>query len=191
MLIDISILDTKDYSIEHIEDSQENAFLISDFEAGNNAGGLEIYLKQHSLEDEKQNESRTYLIKDKLSGELSGYFSLRTGLITIQAKNERFNTIPAIELSNFAMNKKYRDSHPDVQKLGSYIFDNFIIPLVRILAKFVGIKALYIYALPEERLIEHYKTMGFSRLLPKQERFVQKHVKPQYDEGCIFMYQLL
>ena len=26
---------------------------------------------------------------------------------------------------------------------------------------------------------------------PKQEKFVQRHVKPKYDEGCVFMYQVL
>ena len=39
--------------------------------------------------------------------------------------------------------------------------------------------------------IEHYKRMGFSRLPENQEKFVQHHVKPKYDEGCIFMYQTL
>ncbi|WP_295058143.1 hypothetical protein [uncultured Fibrobacter sp.] len=48
-----------------------------------------------------------------------------------------------------------------------------------------------IYALPEEKLIEHYHTMGFSRLPEHQEKFVQRHVKPKYDEGCIFMYQVI
>lgn len=48
-----------------------------------------------------------------------------------------------------------------------------------------------IYALPEERLMNHYKKMGFSRLPEAQEKFVQNHVKPKYDEDCIFMYQPL
>lgn len=185
------MFDTKDYSISHIEDSPENLQLILNFEAGNDAEGLALYLKKQSVEDERQNESRTYLLKDKMTEELAGYFSLRTGLITIKAQNESFNTIPAVELANFAINQKYRDSHPDVLKLGSYAFENFILPLVRFSAEFVGVKALYIYALPKEKLIEHYKTMGFSRLLPKQEKFVQNHIKPKYDEGCIFMYQIL
>ncbi len=33
--------------------------------------------------------------------------------------------------------------------------------------------------------------MGFSRLPEHQEKFVQRHVKPKYDEGCIFMYQVI
>ena len=59
------------------------------------------------------------------------------------------------------------------------------------LAKYVGVNSLYIYALPETRLIEYYKKLGFTRLPKKQEQFVQYHVKPQYDEGCVFMYQTL
>ena len=30
-----------------------------------------------------------------------------------------------------------------------------------------------------------------SVLKKEQEKFVQNHVKPKYDEGCIFMYQPL
>jgi hypothetical protein len=56
---------------------------------------------------------------------------------------------------------------------------------------YIGVNALYIYALPEEKLIDHYQTMGFERLLERQEKFVQRHVKPEYDEGCIFMYQTI
>ncbi len=55
----------------------------------------------------------------------------------------------------------------------------------------LGIKALYIYALPEDKLIEHYKKLGFQRLSKKEEQFVHSHVKPKYDDGCIFMYQML
>ena len=98
------------------------------------AAGLEYYLKNQSVEDEENNCSRTYLIKDILTAELVAYFSLKTSV-------------------------------------------------------YVGVNAVYIYALPEERLINHYRTMGFERLPEQQEKFVQCHVKPKYDEGCIFMYQ--
>lgn len=88
----------------------------------------------------------------------------------MQVHQEDFDSFPAIELSNFAVNKAYKDNHPDITKLGTYIFINFILPLSRCLAKYVGLKVLFIYALPEEKLISHYKTMGFSRLPQKQEK---------------------
>ena len=48
---------------------------------------------------------------------------------------------------------------------------------------------LKIYALPENELIRHYETFGFSRLSEKDEKFVHSHVKSAYDKDCIFMYQ--
>lgn len=191
MIVEFSILDTAMYSLEHINDSSENAMLIKQFETNENSPGLEYYLKDIALYDETHNLSRTYLVKDKTTQELAGYFSLRTGLITRQVKDDRFDSIPAIELANFAVNSDYKKNHSDIKLLGFYIFKNFIIPLTECLGKYLGIHALYIYALPNERLIEHYGKMGFSRLPPEQEQFVQFHVKPKYDEGCIFMYQVL
>jgi len=191
MIVEFSVYDTKDFSVEHLLDSDENLKLIKNFEAGNNAHGLEYYLKYQAATDEEDNNSRTYLVKDILTGELAGYFSIRTGLITIQVTENDFDSFPAIELANFAVNKKYRDSHPNVSELGFYIFRKFIQPLINCLAKYVGVSAIYIYALPEEKLMKHYKKMGFSRLPPEPEKFLQNHVKPKYDKDCIFMYQIL
>lgn len=185
-------LDMEEFSLEHLLDSEKNLELIEKFSALNNAMGLENYLKYSAIDDEKRNYGRTYLVKDKSTGEIVCYFSLRTGLITMQTLDSSggmFDTIPAIELSNFAVNLSYRKSHPVAPKFGFMVFEDFIFPLVRELAKYVGVNALYIYALPNERLIGYYKTMGFNRLSPEDERFVQKHVKPEYDEGCVFMYQ--
>ncbi|MBQ6781952.1 MAG: hypothetical protein IJP62_12115 [Treponema sp.] len=191
MITEFSVFDTKYFSVEHLFDSDENAGLIADFEAGNDAFGLENYLKFQSAQDEESNNSRTYLVKDILTGDLVGYFSLRTGLITIQVQGDGFDSFPAIELANFAVNKKYKDEHPDYVRLGAYIFNNFVFPIVNCLAKYVGVNSLYIYALPENKLLSYYEKLGFTRLPEEQEKFVQRHVKPKYDEGCVFMYQTL
>ena len=74
---------------------------------------------------------------------------------------------------------------------GAYFFKRFILPLAQFVSEYVGVSTLYIYALPEDKLMNHYKKLGFSRLPEEQEKFVQNHVKPKYDEGCIFMYQPL
>ena len=189
MIVEFSVVDTKDYTIEHLFDSPENQDLIANFEATNDAAGLEGYLKYQSVEDEENNCSRTYLVKDALSAELAAYFSLRTGLITIQVQDDSFDSVPGIELANFAINKRYKDSHPETSGLGFYVFKKFILPIVQRMSVYVGANSLYIFALPEERLIKHYGDMGFYRLPESQEKFVQCHVKPKYDEGCIFMYQ--
>lgn len=189
MLAEFSVFDTASYSIEHLFDSEENENLILGFTVPNNAMGLESYLKNVAADDENANLARTYLVKDKQTGELACYFSLRTGLITMQVADDAFDSIPAIELANFAVNDEYRQKHTEARSIGRYSFEKFVLPIVRCMARYVGVNALYIYALPNDRLIGYYTLMGFSRLPEHQEKFVQMHVKPKYDEGCIFMYQ--
>lgn len=191
MIVEFSILDTEDFTIEHIFDSSENEKLISEFSALNGAEGLENYLKNQASSDEENLYARTYLIKDSVTGELAAYFSLRSGLITVQAYHETFDTIPAVELSNFAVNKNYRNNHPETSMFGAFILKKFILPLAQMMSQYIGTSSLYIYALPDEKLIEHYTKLGFTRLSKKQEKFVQNHVKPKYDEGCVFMFQNL
>ncbi len=191
MIVEFSVLDTDDFSIEHIFDSPENKSLIADFCALNGAEGLENYLKNQSASDEKDLNARTYLVKDKVSGELAAYFTLRSGLITIQVFHESFDTIPAIELSNLAINGEYREKHKDKKRLSFVFLRTFIIPICQTMSKYIGLASLYIYALPDEKLIEHYTKLGFTRLPKKQEKFVQNHIKPKYDEDCVFMFQNL
>ncbi len=174
MLVNEKKFDAPAYSVEHLFDVPNYKRLIEDFTAGNDAAGLESYLKFAATGDE-----------------LACYFSLRTGLITIQVAGDDFDSLPAIELSNFAVNDAYRKKHKETKKLGVHIFDVFILPIARFMAQYIGANSLYIYALPFNKLIEHYATMGFSMLPEDQEKFVQSHVKPKYDAGCRFMYQTL
>ena len=190
MIVEFSVLDTPTFSVEHLFDTPNNQALINDFKVSNDALGQEIYLKNQSVDDENNKMSRTYLVKDKVTDEF-GYFSIKTGLITLPVYNDSFESIPAIELANFAVNNAYRQNHPGIKRIGYYIFRSFIRPLAESISKLIGVNALYIYALPQDKLIDHYKTMGFSRLPENQESFVQSHVKPKYDEGCVFMYQTL
>ena len=185
-------LETELFYYEHLFDSSDNLNLIQNFYVSNSSGvGLERYIKELAESDEKDGSARTYLVKDKFTREIVAYFSLKTGLFTIDAGNGYFYSISAVELSNFAVNSSYRQNHPNAKNLGSTVFAEFVLPLVKYLRTFVGIQAIYIYALPKDKLIEHYKTMGFNRLDPEDEKFVHQHVKPKYDDGCIFMYQLL
>ena len=191
MLAEFTVFDTEKLSVEHLFDSPKNEKLISSFTVGKNAYGLESYLKNLAADDERNNFARTYLVKDKSSGELACYFSLRTGLITLQTKDDKFATVPAIELSNFATNDTYRKNHSEVTKLGVNVFEKFILPIAQNFSRYVGANSLCIYALPNDRLMDYYKNLGFTRLPAEQEKFVQVHVKPEYDEDCIFMYQTL
>ena len=102
MLVPPLLLETKDFVVEHLDDSPENLQLIAAFTSSNNAMGLELYLKYQAINDEDNGQSRTYLVKDALTRELACYFSLRTCLIPYQLADRRIN-LSAIELANFAV----------------------------------------------------------------------------------------
>lgn len=179
---------------EHLFDNPNNLEQIKNFAIRERSGfGLELYLKETAAFDEEHLLNSTYLVKDKKSHDIVGYFSLKTGLFTVESPTIEgyFDTIPSVELSNFAVNALYRANHPEVKQIGEILFKSFILPTVQHIQNFVAVKALYIYALPEDKLISHYQKLGFSRLDDEEEKFVHSHVKPKYDADCIFMYQIL
>ena len=177
---------------QHLFDSETNLSAIQDFSIIQQSGkGLELYLKNSAATEEGFSSARTYVVKSIETDELAAYFTLKSGLFTISASDDYFHTIPSVELANFAVNSTFRQKYPQIERIGKTVFTDFILPIVDSARSIIGIQALYIYALPEEHLIEHYKTMGFRRLSTEKEQFVHSHVKPKYDDGCIFMYQML
>lgn len=180
---------------QHILDSPNVIQEISDFKINIKTGyGLEYYLKYNAITDEHNNLSKTYFVKDCVTNEVVGYFSLRTGMVSVNEKktlffHSTFDTYPAIELANFAVNDVYKENHPDVNYLGEIIFKNFILPLIQYLSKYVGINIVMIYALPQPKLINFYESLGFYRLPKKTERQIHNRMKPTYDQNCIFMFQ--
>lgn len=184
-MINLESLNDEIFYIEHLS-SEEN---IKGFTVNNSKGkGLELYFRKYAINDENENIARTYVIKDNITREIVAYFTLRSGLITVsRGLFKGFDAITGIELANFAVNDNYRTAHDVIPKLGSYVFFTFILPLVKEISNYVGAMLLYIYALPEDKLMAHYETMGFSRTSEKMERFVYRHVKPAYDKDCIFM----
>ena len=169
---------------------------LSDFSVRYNAGqGLVQYLYGFAEKDEADNVMRTYIVRDNKTNELVGYFSLKAGMISVnETKNgdiDKFDTMPGVELANFAANDTYIRKYKALKGCGRIIFDLLIVPTIEEVARKIGIKLIYIFALPIDSLIERYRDYGFKRLPSKQEDELHKRLKPNYDESCIFMYQEL
>lgn len=185
------------FKYEHLIANPQNLEEIKAFFVSKPTGkGLERYLKSMAELEEYSRSNRTYLVRDKETNEIAAYFSLRTGSFTLKEPEQSDDdaskyTVPSVELSNFAVNSAYREKHPEIKRIGEQVFSRFIIPTVNYGAELFGVQALHIYALPEDELLEHYATFGFSRLPPEMEEYIHKHLKPDYDSKCIFMYQLL
>lgn len=156
--------------------------------------GLVNYLLM-AFPEEDSGTMRTYVARDNFSSELVGYFSLKAGLISINEVHTEcettFDTIPGVEVANFAINNAYLQKHKEMHGTGLIIFNDFIVPTIEEAAKSIGVKIIYIFALPFERLFKRYGEYGFLRLYSASENELHKRLKPNYDENCIFMFQQL
>jgi len=190
------ILNNDIFYCMHLFDVENYDNIIRDFRVEKRTGsGLVTYLKRYAEKEEKEHLARTYLVFDCKTKELVAYFTLKAGGIAVNEKrvlfSSSFDSIAGVELSNFAVNHAYKETHPEFHGIGYILIADFVIPLVKRAAKIVGIKVLYIFSLPYDNLINYYKTLDFVRLPKKQEKSIHRRIKPRYDKRCIFMYQNL
>ncbi len=199
----------------HIGDSEKDQEDIMNFCSRDEKGaGLVEYIQHMAFVDENDGTMRTYIVRDNTSSEMVGYFSLKAGLISynehdVVVRDKKsgesivdsktgvvmmrpvFDTIPGVELANFAVNQAYIRRHPDMKGVGGIIFERFIHPIVERVSEEIGVKSLYVFALPYDSLITRYEEYGFSRLEEENEKKVHSRLKPLYDEFCIFMFEML
>ena len=156
--------------------------------------GLLDYLQHFAFPEEDAGVMRTYLVRFKPTDELIAYFSLKAGLVSINEHETEdgisFDTIPGVELANFAVNYSFVQKY-GISGIGSVIFENLIKQIIKNVSYDIGVKIIYLFALPYENLINTYTQYGFSRLSTKSEDELHKRLKPRYDESCIFMFQQL
>ncbi len=163
------LLQSELFYCNHLGVSDQDEADIMNFTIERDEGaGLLDYIQHHAFPEEDAGIMRTYIVRDNKSSELVGYFSLKAGLISL---NERqiettddetgekkkvtvFDTLPGVELANFAVNSSYVRRHKELKGLGVVIFNQFILPIVRQTSENVGVKILYIFALPYDDLIK-------------------------------------
>ena len=188
------ILENELFYCEHLTNRENVIEELSSFSIQKSTGnGLLNYLKNYALDDEYSGEMRTYLVRDKQTQEIVGYFSLKAGMVSINEKrilfHREFDCIPGIELANFAVNDSYRETHKEYAGIGKIIFSYFIYPIVKKVSNQIGVYMLYIFALPYKKLLSYYETLHFQRLTSTEEYYVHKRIKPRYDKDCVFMCQ--
>ena len=137
------LIDNEIFYCEPLLADEENLRLIQKFHVSAETGlGLEMYLKRQAVSDEMAHEARTYLVKDNVSNEIVGYFSLKTGLVASRKKWTVFqveiDSLPAVELANFAVNSTYKAAHKEQKGIGSINFLDFVLPTIKMAAERVG-----------------------------------------------------
>ena len=110
--------------------------------------GLASYIRSQALFDEHYGSMRTYLVRAINDSSLVGYFSLKAGLASWDERQNyddsvTFDTLPGVELADFAVNYEYTRRHEDAKGLGLAIFRDFIMPVIREARNLIGIKIVY------------------------------------------------
>ena len=196
------ILSDGDYYCDHIKETDLED--IKDFTVRDPdiAGNLAAFIKEWAWDDENEGLMRTYIVRDQVTDEIVGYFAIKAAMMSVNERKkvdrrtgkERiyFDTMPGIEIANFAVNETYIGQNEEVRGIGVLIFYEFIYKIITGIAEMLGVKYLFIYALPYDTLIQRYmKYYHFRRLPEALEQRLHKRIKPEYDDDCVFMYQKL
>lgn len=173
---------------EQLGTKHDHEKLVREFEATRPEGeGLKNYLQERAFIDEDTGIIRTYLIRQRVTGELVGYYSIRAGDILLTRDGWK-SAISGIELTNFAVNGAYRRHHPKIAILGRRIFFDFVYPQVKEIHQMLGTAILYIYALDEEPLKITTNPLD-SKIYPKKTKslyiVVVSHLTMAHASLCI------
>ena len=156
---------------------------------------LTTYLQYLAFAEEASGTMRTYLVRHKATDELAAFFSLKAGLATHNEEHSgqhvEFDTVPGVELANFAVNGTFVKSHEAAKGCGSIVYRELVREVVRHAAQIVGIAIVYLFALPDPKVVANYERYGFRRLSQEREGMIHSRLKPRYDQNCIFMYTVL
>ena len=178
----------------HISSSDSDRADIAKFTVRHKTGmGLVYYLQNQAIDDEDAGLMRSYLVRSKITNELAGYYSIKAGLVSTNEHRlftRSFDTIPGIELANFAANASFTEKF-DIKGMGSVIFGDFVLPIISQASLKIGVNIIYLFALPYDSLIKTYLGYGFKRLNKRQEARLHHRLKPNYDKSCIFMFRRL
>ena len=148
----------------------EKLHIRKQFDCGEEA--LNIFLKEHAMQNSKNNASRTYVCAANVDNTVAGYYTLTYGTISHQESTEKAKKnmphypIPVMILARLGVDKKY-------QNLGlgkDLLMDVFLRTLHA--SKIAGLKAVVAHA-KNQKAISFYKKYGFEQSM--------------FDEKCLIL----
>lgn len=170
MKLDISILSDTD-----LRD-------VGDFDCGVENEPLTAYLKGDAFEENANGKTKTYVVRNVDNNDIIGYFSLRTSGIGYVDEFKKVKSVPAVELSEYALDVKYQGNG-----LGSDIFLGHIVPKVQNLSSNFGCQIILVYAF-HQKSIEFYEKNNFKEIENMKE-FIT--IVDDFSQGCrVFVYTL-
>lgn len=146
---------------------------VSDFECDVEDEALVEYIKGDAFRENKEYISRTYLIKNS-KNEIIGYYSLKTSAISFNI-NGINKVTPLIELSEFAVDKKYQR-----KGFGTAIMINYIYKKLIDISDVIGCSGIITFA-KDNKAISFYKKLGFDEINIGEDKII---MYDNFSIGC-------
>ncbi len=176
----------------YVEELSEelNSYELKSFRIQHDETQLIKYLVKFAKKHQKQLLNKTFLVREHGTGNLVAFYSLKAATLPYNEKESLF-LIPAIELTHFAVDERYRTVFSSLSELrtGEFIFWNHIVPSIKEAQKFLALQDLFIFAINSPKLIAYYKTrLGFKEIENLDDKLFFEYAVPDYDDDCRFLY---
>jgi hypothetical protein len=167
-----------------------NSYELKMFRVQHGEVQLAAYLKKFAKKHDAEKLNKIYLVRSSKTGQLAAWFGLKAATLPYNDIGDSF-LIPAVELTHFAVDERYKFNQPTVEemRMGEFIFNMFILPIVKEISEKIGCKSLFAFAIDTPKLISYYKdTLGFMEITDTDEKQFFEYAVPDYDGGCRFLY---
>ena len=169
---------TIDYIIEEIleledvrlEDDEKTLRQVASFCCGPD-NPLNTFLQSEAFDYNRDGQGNTYLVKEKSTGNIVAYYTLKTNAIQIYNEvYDRVESLASIELARFAVDYRYQN-----QFYGRLIFTYCIIPKVEEVSNIVGVNNILLFVDEDNtKAIRFYQKLGFTLGSDEVKKFIQE-----------------
>ena len=165
-----------------------NSYELKSFRIQHDEIQLVRYLVKFAKKHQKQLLNKTFLVRETGSDNLVAFYSLKAATLPYNDKESSF-LIPAIELTHFAVDERYKGRGSVSLRTGEFIFWNHIVPCVKNTQKFLALQDLFVFSINTPKLIDYYKNrLGFHEIENIDDKFFFEYAIPDYDDNCKFLY---
>jgi len=179
---------TFDYSVALL--SEDNKAQIKGFICGNHypEAGLADYLENNALDDIRNGNGVTYIIKDNSNNRLIGYYTLEASSLPYFYRDEEDEDyevlcgIPAVKINMFAIDSQYQDLFFEGKPISAWILESIISEIYNMSVSGLGIKAIYLRPLPSAE--KFYLKNGFTM----DEGFFKPFASADDELNVMFMF---
>lgn len=162
--------------LEERLDREKHFIEVGDFYCGAD-DPLNTFLSDDSFKYDENKYGSTYLLKDRDSNCILGFYTIKVNGIQIYDSEEsEYNAVPAVEIARIAVQYEFQNNG-----IGKRMFYDYIFPKIKEVENKIAIKAIIVFVESDnEKGIRFYESIGFK----KADDIVQKSIGESFNEEC-------